>query len=39
LARWIRYSHGDVKFDHADIGRQTVKAGGVEAGGGIRVRF
>ena len=39
LGALIRYSRGDVKFDDADIGRQTVKAGGVEAGGGIRIRF
>jgi len=30
----VRYSRADVKFD-----RQTVKAGGLEAGGGVRVRF
>ena len=30
----IRYSRADVKFDP-----QTVKAGGVEAGGGVRIRF
>lgn len=35
----IRYSRGDVKFDDNDIGPQTVKAGGVEAGGGVRIRF
>ncbi len=35
----IRYSRGDVKFDDPDIGPQTVKAGGFEAGGGVRVRF
>lgn len=35
----IRYSRADVKFDDEDIGQQTVKAGGVEAGGGIRIRF
>jgi len=35
----IRYSRGDVKFDDPDIGQQTVKAGGVEVAGGIRVRF
>lgn len=35
----IRYSRADVKFDNADIDHQTVKAGGVEAGVGVRVRF
>jgi len=35
----IRYSRADVKFDDPDIGRQTVTAGGIEAGGGIRIRF
>ena len=35
----IRYSRADVKFDDAAIGQQTVKAGGVEVGGGVRVRF
>jgi opacity protein-like surface antigen len=35
----IRYSRGDVKFDHPDIGQQTVKAGGFEVAGGVRVRF
>ena len=35
----IRYSRADVKFDDADVGRQTAKAGGFEAMGGVRVRF
>ena len=35
----IRYSRADVKFDDADIGLQSVKAGGFEAAGGVRVRF
>jgi hypothetical protein len=35
----IRYSRADVKFDDPDIGQQTVKAGGFEAAGGVRVRF
>ena len=35
----IRYSRGDVKFDDPDIGQQTVKAGGLEVGGGVRLRF
>ena len=35
----IRYSRGDVKFDDPDIGQQTVKAGGVEVSGGVRLRF
>jgi hypothetical protein len=35
----LRYSRGDVKFDNGAIGRQTVKAGGVEATAGVRLRF
>lgn len=35
----VRYSQADVKFDDPDIGKQTVKAGGMEVGGGVRVRF
>ena len=35
----IRYSRADVKFDDPAVGQQTVKAGGLEAGGGIRIRF
>jgi len=35
----IRYSRGDVKFDDTDIGRQTIRAGGLEVAGGVRVRF
>lgn len=35
----IRYSQADVKFDDPDIGQQTVRAGGVEVVGGVRVRF
>ena len=35
----IRYSRGNVKFDDSDIGQHTVKAGGVEAGAGVRIRF
>jgi hypothetical protein len=35
----IRYSRADVKFDDPDIGKQTVKAGGVEVAAGVRVRF
>jgi opacity protein-like surface antigen len=35
----IRYSRGDVKFDDPDIGQQTVKAGGLELTGGVRIRF
>jgi opacity protein-like surface antigen len=34
----IRYSRADVKFDR-DAGQQMVKAGGVEAAAGVRVRF
>jgi opacity protein-like surface antigen len=35
----IRYSRANVKFDGRDTGQQTVKAGGVEAAAGVRVRF
>jgi hypothetical protein len=35
----IRYSRADVRFADPDIGQQTVKAGGFEAAGGVRVRF
>ncbi len=35
----VRYSQGDVKFEDATIGHQTVKAGGIEAAAGIRFRF
>jgi hypothetical protein len=35
----IRYSRADVKFDDADTGQRTVKAGGLEATAGVRVRF
>jgi hypothetical protein len=35
----IRYSQADVKFDDATLGHQTVKAGGLEAGAGVRLRF
>jgi hypothetical protein len=35
----IRYSRGEVKFDSQTMGQQTVKAGGIEAGAGVRVRF
>jgi opacity protein-like surface antigen len=35
----MRYSRADVKFDDPDIGKQTVKAGGVEVAAGVRVRF
>jgi opacity protein-like surface antigen len=35
----IRYSRADVKFDDSDVGQQTVKAGGVEAVAGVRLRF
>ncbi len=35
----IRYGRADVKFDDANIGKQTVKAGGVEVAAGVRVRF
>jgi hypothetical protein len=35
----IRYSRGDVKFADPDIGQQTVKAGGFEVAGGLRLRF
>ena len=35
----IRYSRADVNFDDPDIGQQTVKAGGFEVAGGVRLRF
>jgi hypothetical protein len=35
----VRYSRGDVKFDDPDIGQQTIKAGGIEAAAGVRIRF
>jgi hypothetical protein len=35
----IRYSRADVQFDDPDIGKQTVKAGGLEVAAGLRVRF
>lgn len=35
----VRYSHANVKFSGTDIASQTVKAGGVEAAAGVRVRF
>jgi hypothetical protein len=35
----IRYSRADVKFNDSEIGKQTVKAGGVEVTGGVRIRF
>jgi opacity protein-like surface antigen len=35
----IRYSRADAKFDNGDTGQQTVKAGGLEATAGVRVRF
>jgi opacity protein-like surface antigen len=35
----VRYSRADVKFDDADVGKHTVKAGGLEATAGVRVRF
>jgi opacity protein-like surface antigen len=35
----IRYSRADVKFNDADIGTQTVRAGGTEVTAGVRFRF
>ncbi len=35
----IRYSRANVKFADPDVGRQSVRVGGVEAGVGIRIRF
>jgi hypothetical protein len=35
----IRYSRADVKFDDEAFGHQTVKAGGLEAAAGVRLRF
>jgi hypothetical protein len=35
----IRYSTADVKFDDPNTGHHTVKAGGLEATAGVRLRF
>jgi len=35
----VRYSRADVKFDDSDVGKHTVKAGGVETVAGVRFRF
>jgi opacity protein-like surface antigen len=35
----IRYSRADMKFNDADIGTQTVRAGGTEVTAGVRFRF
>lgn len=35
----IRYSRANVKFEGSDVAHQTVKAGGVEATAGVRIRF
>jgi hypothetical protein len=35
----IRYSRADVKFDDSEVGKQTVKSGGVETVAGVRFRF
>jgi len=35
----ICYSRADVRFDDRDVGKQTVKTGGVEVAAGVRVRF
>jgi hypothetical protein len=35
----IRYSSADVKFDDPNTGHHTVKAGGLEAGAGVRIKF
>ena len=35
----VRYSTADVKFDDPGVGKQTVKAGGVEVTAGVRIRF
>jgi opacity protein-like surface antigen len=35
----VRYSRADVKFDDPDTGQHTVKAGGLEATAGVRLRF
>jgi len=35
----VRYSRADVKFDDADVGKHTVKAGGAETVAGVRIRF
>jgi hypothetical protein len=35
----IRFSRADVKFDDRNVRQQTIKAGGLEATGGVRIRF
>jgi opacity protein-like surface antigen len=35
----IRYSRADVKFDDSELGKHTVKAGGLETLAGVRFRF
>jgi len=35
----IRYSRAELKFGDAELDQQTVRAGGVEAVGGVRIRF
>jgi opacity protein-like surface antigen len=35
----IRYSRADVKFNDADVGTQTVRAGGTDVTAGVRFRF
>jgi len=35
----VRYSRADVKFSNTGAAEQTVRAGGLEAGAGIRIRF
>jgi hypothetical protein len=35
----LRYSRADVQFDDTEVGQQTVKAGGFEVAGGVRLRF
>jgi opacity protein-like surface antigen len=39
LGAIIRYSRADVKFDDSEVGKHTVKAGGVETVAGVRFRF
>ena len=35
----VRYGRGNVKFGGGNVGRQTVRAGGIEAAAGVRIRF
>lgn len=35
----IRYSRADLKFDDSEVGKHTIKTGGVETLAGVRFRF